>query len=148
MKTPRAAWQNDLVNDQYADLQRQIDQLVDVVKSNREDIQGLTQRADAADVRADAAQARADDMEARSIVDRELIATLQADGVLHQEHVTELQTALVSSRTIGAALGILMASRNIGQAEALEVLKETSQRTNTKLRDLAETLVSGTEKSV
>ena len=135
------------MNDRYDDLQRQIDELVAAVKNNRDDIQGLTARADAADVRAVAAHDRADDLEARSVVDRELIAALQAEGVLHQEHVTELQAALVSSRTIGAALGILMASRNIGQAEALEVLKETSQRTNTKLRDLAQTLVSGTENS-
>lgn len=133
------------MKDQYDDLQRQIDQLVATVKDNRDDIQGLTARADAAELRADAAHDRADDLEARSVIDRELIAALQADGVLHQEHVDELQAALVSSRTIGAALGILMASRNIGQAEALTVLKETSQRTNTKLRDLAEMLVDGSE---
>ena len=137
--------QNALVNAQYDDLQRQIDELVATVKSNRDDIQGLTHRADAADLRADAAQDRADDLEARSVIDRELIAELQADGTVRKEHVAELEKALASSRTIGAALGILMASRNIGQAEALSVLKETSQRTNTKLRDLAETLVRGTE---
>ena len=97
-----------------------------------------------ADRRADAAHARADDLEARSMIDRELIAALQADGVLHQKHVAELQAALTSSRTIGAALGILMASRNLTQEEALVVLKETSQRTNTKLRDLAQTLVGET----
>ena len=133
------------MNARYDDLQRQIDELVAMVKTSRDDIQGLTHRIDAADVRADAAQDRADDLEARAMIDRELIAALQADGVLHQKHVAELQSALTSSRTIGAALGILMASRNIGQAEALEVLKQTSQRTNTKLRDLAETLVRGTE---
>ena len=107
------------MKDQYDDLQRQIDQLVTAVKSNRDDIRGLTVRADAADLRADAAKDRVDDLEARATVDRELIAALQSDGVLHQEHVAELQVALTSSRTIGAALGILMASRNIGQAEAL-----------------------------
>lgn len=129
------------MNDQYDDLQRQIDRLVDTVKNNRDDIQGLTERVDRAELRADAAHERADDLEARSMIDRELIAALQADGVLHQKHVAELQAALTSSRTIGAALGILMASRNITQEEALVVLKETSQRTNTKLRDLAQTLV-------
>ena len=125
------------------DLQRQIDELVARVTINRGDIDSLTQRAEAAELRADLADARASDMAARSMLDRELIAALQADGVLREEHVDELQAALVSSRTIGAALGILMASRNIDQEEALLVLKETSQRTNTKLRDLAETLVSG-----
>ncbi len=129
------------------DLQRQIDDLIALVERNRGAIRGLTDRADAADERADAARDRADDMETRSMIDRELIAVLQADGVLHQEHVVELQEALVSSRTIGAALGILMSSRQITQEEALMVLKETSQRTNTKLRVLAETLVGGTEAS-
>jgi ANTAR domain len=129
------------------DLQSQIDELIALVEANRSRIQRLTQRADAAEERADVAHARADGMEARSVLDRELIAALQADGVLRQEHVDELQAALVSSRTIGAALGILMASRNIGQDEALHVLKETSQRTNTKLRDLAQTLVSGVDAS-
>ena len=132
------------MNDRHDDLQRQIDQLVASVKSNRGDIQGLVERANRAEIRADAAQDRADDLEARSMIDRELIAALQADGVLHQEHVAELQAALTSSRTIGAALGILMSSRNLTQEDALVVLKETSQRTNTKLRDLAQTLVSDT----
>ncbi len=138
-------WQNGVVNQQYDDLQRQIDELVVTVKRNRNDIQGLTERADQADLRAEAARDRVDDLEARSMVDRELIAELQADGALRQGHVAELEAALVSSRTIGAALGILMASRNIGQADALTVLKETSQRTNTKLRVIAETLVNGAE---
>jgi hypothetical protein len=127
------------------DLQRQIDELVERVDINRGDIDGLIRRADRAEARADAANRRADDMEERSALDRELIAELQAEGVLSQEHVAELQEALVSSRTIGAAIGILMASRQIGQDDALTVLKEASQRTNTKLRSLAETLVADAE---
>jgi hypothetical protein len=101
------------------------------------------ERADAAEARADAAERRVDEAEARSAIDRELLAELQADGVLSREHVADLQTALVTSRVIGAALGILMASRNIGEAEALTVLKVASQRSNTKMRTLAETIVAG-----
>lgn len=127
------------------DLQRQIDELVSVVTVNRGDIDGLIARADQAQVRADAANLRADRLEERSALDRELIAELQAEGVLDREHVAELQAALVSSRTIGAAIGILMANRQVGQDDALTILKETSQRTNTKLRDLAETLVANAE---
>ena len=127
------------------DLQRQIDELVSVVTVNRGDIDGLIERADQAQVRADAANLRADRLEERSALDRELIAELQAEGVLDREHVAELQAALVSSRTIGAAIGILMANRQVGQDDALTILKETSQRTNTKLRDLAETLVANAE---
>lgn len=127
------------------DLQRQIDELVSVVTVNRGDIDGLIERADQAQIQAEAANLRADRLEERSALDRELIAELQAEGVLDREHVTELQAALVSSRTIGAAIGILMANRQVGQDDALTILKETSQRTNTKLRDLAETLVANAE---
>ena len=76
-----------------------------------------------------------------------MISELQADGVLGQEHVAQLETALVSSRVIGAAIGILMASRNIDQDEALTVLKGASQRSNTKMRDVAATIVAGADAS-
>lgn len=127
------------------DLQRQIDELIAQVTANRGDIDLLIQRANGVEARNDAADLRADGIEERSALDRELIAELQADGMISQGQVSELQAALVSSRTIGAAIGILMASRQIGQEDALELLKETSQRTNTKLRSLAETLVSDTD---
>lgn len=126
-------------------LQRQIDELVARVGVNRGDIDGLIQRVGEAEALADAANQRADVLEERTALDRELIAELHAEGRLSQEHVAELQEALVSSRTIGAAIGILMASRQIGQEDALTVLKEASQRTNTKLRSLAETLVADAE---
>ena len=126
-------------------LQRQIDELVNRVATNRGDIDGLIRRADDAEARVDDANRRVDVMEQRAVLDRELIAELHAEGRLNQEHVAELQEALVSSRTIGAAIGILMASRQIGQEDALTVLKEASQRTNTKLRSLAETLVADAE---
>ena len=128
-----------------SDLQRQIDELVQTVTVNRGDIDGLIRRADDAQLQAEEARLRADRLEDRAALDRELIAALQAEGVLNQEHVAELQAALVSSRTIGAAIGILMASRRVGQEDALTILKETSQRTNTKLRDLAEALVADAE---
>jgi hypothetical protein len=140
------------MDQENSDLQRQVDELVALVTAHRVDIDALTTRADAsqdrADVaerRADDAQARADKMEARSVVDREMIAELQAEGVLSRDNVANLEAALVTSRTIGAAIGILMASRNIGQEEALSVLKQASQRSNVKMRDLAHTIVAGAD---
>jgi hypothetical protein len=134
------------------DLQRQIDELVARVTKNRSDINGLAVRADASLARADAAQRRADvadqradRMEARSAMDREMLAELQAEELVGREHVAQLETALITSRTIGAALGILMASRHISQEEALAVLKGASQRTNTKMHSLAETIVAGAD---
>ena len=141
------------------DLQEQIDELAAVVAANRTRLEELVTRADVSLHRADVAERRADDMElraddserrvdaleARSAVDREMIAELRADGVLASEHVTQLETALVTSRVIGAAIGILMASRNIGEDEALTLLKGASQRSNTKLRDVAATILAGAD---
>ena len=119
-------------------MQQQIDELLAAVSL-------LTTRADASEQRADASEQRMDALQARSVVDREMIAELQADGVLSREQVDSLEQALVTSRTIGAALGILMANRNIGEEEALRVLKGASQRSNTRMRDLAETIVAGAD---
>lgn len=82
-------------------------------------------------------------MEAQGDVDREMIAELQADGLVAREHVAQLERALTTSRTIGAAIGILMTSRDIDQDQALKVLKEASSRSNTPMRELAETIVAG-----
>ena len=66
---------------------------------------------------------------------------------VEQRHadLAHLEKALVTSRTIGSAIGILMANRNIGQEDALVVLKGVSHRTNVKMRDLAETIVTGAD---
>jgi AmiR/NasT family two-component response regulator len=47
-----------------------------------------------------------------------MIADLQADGVLSHDHAEQMELALRSSRTIGAAIGIIMASRDVGEDEA------------------------------
>lgn len=158
-------------NPDRMELQRQIDELVALVTRGREDIDSLSagaaassaradtaerradaaeRRADAAERRADAADVRADDtqrqveeLRADIAIDRELIAELQADGVVSREHAAQLEKALATSRTIGAAVGILMASRHVDQDQALRVLKEASSRSNTPLRQIADTLVSG-----
>ena len=127
------------------DLQRQLDALAKAMAANTDKIDALSRRADASDMRADAASVRVDSIEAQGRLDREILAELQADGVLNREHVANLEAALVASRTIGAALGILMARRNVGLEQALSVLKDASQRSNTKMRDLAATIVAGAD---
>ena len=52
-----------------------------------------------------------------------------------------LRIALVAARRIGAALGILMASRKITDDEAFALLARASQSGNRKLRDLAEDVI-------
>jgi hypothetical protein len=119
------------------DLQAQIDALARRVMTNRSDIDALTSRADQAD-------ARADQIEANSQVDRDLIAELQRDGLLTMEHAAQLEEALKSSRVIGAAIGVVMASRGVSDAEAFAILKKASNDSNRKLRELAADLLAST----
>ena len=52
-----------------------------------------------------------------------------------------LTTALAHSRTIGAAVGVLMATHKITQAEAFDRLREASMGQNRKLHVLAQEVV-------
>lgn len=125
-----------------SELREQIDALICQVEANRADIDALQRQADASRERADAAEKRADAADARALIDRDMIAELQRDGILGQEHAAQLEEALRSSRTIGAAIGMIMGSRNISEAEAFGVLKAASQGSNRKLRDIASDLLA------
>lgn len=79
----------------------------------------------------------------------EIMTSMGAGYVLHanqlkaqHELAEQLQTALESRDTIGQAKGLLMARHRIGADEAMDLLRETSQRTNVKLRDVAARLVA------
>lgn len=112
-------------------------------------------RADVSEARADKAELRADDsqdrenvhelrmdaFEERLDVDEAMIADLQADGLLSQEHAQQLEQALRSSRLIGAAMGIIMTTRRVSETDAFVLLSKASQNTNRKLRVLAEDIV-------
>lgn len=155
-----------------AELWQLIEALTDQVKRGQSDIAALISRADASDARADASEARADQAEARAdkaearadqadlrsdigdlrvdkiaaaeLVDRELIAELQTEGELSRQHLSEMEQALRSSRVIGAAIGMLMASRNLDEDQAYAVLAKASHDSEQRLRDIAELLVRGT----
>jgi len=131
------------------DLQARIDALVRQVAANQSDIEALGRRvddsnvrADASDARADKSDARADAMEARAEIDRDMIAALQRDGVLSREHEAQLEEALKSSRTIGAAVGIIMGTRQVSEDVAFDMLKAASNHSNRKLREIAAELVA------
>src|SRR5262249_24111957 len=57
-----------------------------------------------------------------------------------REQISGLEQAVASNRSIGMAIGILMAIRRIGQDEAVDLLRRASQRTNRKLREIADEL--------
>lgn len=61
-----------------------------------------------------------------------------------REEVEHLRGALESNRQIGAATGILMALRGLTQQQAFDLLRQASQHTHRKLRDVAaEVLLTG-----
>jgi hypothetical protein len=121
-------------HDEDGDFQRQIDDLGSQMSSTRTDIEELTARADVAEI-------RTDDLDVREQVDREMIAELQAEGVVSKEHALQMEEALRSSRTIGAAMGVIMASRQVNEADAFALLRRASQSSNRKLRELAAEVV-------
>jgi ANTAR domain/GAF domain len=55
----------------------------------------------------------------------------------------QLRASLASRPVIDQALGIIIARENCSQSEAFAILRKASQNSNTKLRDLAERIVTG-----
>ena len=59
-----------------------------------------------------------------------------------ERRAANLETALLSNRQIGTAIGILMHQRKITETEGFDLLRRASQRTNRKLRDVADEVVT------
>ena len=56
---------------------------------------------------------------------------------------------MASHRRVGVALGILMAQHKLTEAQAFDLLRVTSQNTNTKLSVVAEDVIrTGTIRSI
>ena len=81
---------------------------------------------------------RGDDLQRRHLVDRLLIAQLEAEGMVDRAKIANLEVALVTARRIGAAVGILMAMHKLTDVDAFARLREVSQQTGRKLKDIAE----------
>ena len=120
--------------DQGEDLQHQVDKLRADLSISRADIDALQGRS-ADDHR------RIGDLEERADLDGELIAELRAEGILSREQTANLEEALRSSRKIGAAMGIVMANRRVGEDAAFEILRKASQDSNRKVRVIADEIV-------
>lgn len=58
-----------------------------------------------------------------------------------QEEIAQLRQALVSHAVVDQAIGVLVALSGLRPEQGWEVLKAVSQRTNTKLRDIARHVV-------
>ena len=68
-------------------------------------------------------------------------AELQARVAELETKVVNLEQALLASRRIGAAVGIVMALRHLTEDEAFQLLRTTSQHSHRKLRDIADHVV-------
>jgi len=71
---------------------------------------------------------------ATALVHRERLASI-LDGVTAR--ALNLEIALASNREIGTAIGVLMSLRKVTRDRAFDMLRDASQRTNRKLRDIA-----------
>ncbi|MFW5474333.1 ANTAR domain-containing protein [Knoellia sp. CPCC 206450] len=144
------------------ELQGQIDDLRSRVDASDKRALALESRADKAELwaddsttRADAAERRADlgsrrseddhrrlaDVEGRLDVHDEIIAELQAEGLISSKQAKNLEGALQTARTIGAAVGIVMTHHRLSEAQAFELLRKASMDANSKLRLVAEDVV-------
>ena len=59
---------------------------------------------------------------------------------------TQLQEAITTRQLIGEAKGILMESESCTRDQAFDLLRRASQRTNRKLRDIAQEIVDAAER--
>jgi hypothetical protein len=88
----------------------------------------------------------ADTTIAQLLVDRAIAVVAQerlTDRVrAANEETASLETALESNRQIGMAIGMLMTLNQVGAEAAFATLREESQHTNTKLRDIAARFVA------
>ncbi|MFC9288663.1 ANTAR domain-containing protein [Streptomyces sp. NPDC057052] len=60
-----------------------------------------------------------------------------------QEEVAQLRQAVASHAVVDQAIGVVVAVGRLRPEQGWEVLREVSQRTNTKLREVAEYVVQG-----
>jgi hypothetical protein len=58
-----------------------------------------------------------------------------------EEELAQMRRALVSHAVVDQAIGVVLACGGVTPEEGWEILREVSQRTNTKLREVAEHLV-------
>ncbi len=70
-------------------------------------------------------------------------ATVASTAAARSEDVTTLRRGLTSNRSIGQAIGMLMALNNVSDAAAFDILRRTSQNSNVKLIDVATAIIRG-----
>ncbi|WP_375503515.1 ANTAR domain-containing protein [uncultured Jatrophihabitans sp.] len=80
----------------------------------------------------------ADQAVADFVSERDLLVECQGTLKVAEAELENLRSALVSARRIGAAVGVLMGTRNLTDDQAFAALSRASQNQNRKLRLVAE----------
>jgi AmiR/NasT family two-component response regulator len=70
------------------------------------------------------------------------VVALAAQRADHERREHHLENALRSRSIIDQAMGVLMGQAHVTAEEAFEMLRRRSQHSNTKLRDVAATVVA------
>jgi hypothetical protein len=69
------------------------------------------------------------------------IAAIAIDRAVYQDQARSLAVGLESNRVIGTAIGIIMIGSRVTYEHAFAALKDRSQRTNRKLRQIADEVI-------
>ncbi|WP_323095350.1 ANTAR domain-containing protein [Intrasporangium sp. YIM S08009] len=139
----------------FEDLTRRFDEMSAQLALARADIETLLESSGRAHRRLDAGEdeagrsrgqaaedrERIKALEDRAAIDRELLVEIRNEGLLLEGENRSLHEALQTARAIGAAVGIVMALRQVKEVEAFGVLRVASQAQNRKLRVIAEEIV-------
>ena len=137
------------------DLRRRVDELSAQLVQARADIDSLLEsggrtglRLDAGEAEAGRSRGQADAdreriraLEDRALLDRELLEEIRREGVQLEGENRSLHEALHTARSIGAAVGIVMALRGVKEIEAFGVLRVASQSHHRTVRTIAEEIV-------
>jgi GAF domain-containing protein len=70
-------------------------------------------------------------------------ASMAVAAAAERERADQFEEGMHTNREIGTAVGMLMATHQISQDQAFELLSSASQRLNRKLRDIAAAIVRG-----
>lgn len=72
-------------------------------------------------------------------------AELAEELYLARDKIAHLEVGMITARRIGAAVGVLMATRRLTADQAFDMLRITSQNRHRELRDVADdVLLTGT----
>jgi hypothetical protein len=123
-----------------------------VVGDGRTGPRAVRDRARAASQQALELRTRAAAVRTRMAKQRRAVRTRLSDLVADLQELRErldsaerradtLQEGLLSNRRIGMAVGILMCRDKLTEEQAFDLLRQHSQHRNTKVRDLAETVI-------